>query len=127
MKYKLFVVAGTAVMEIAASNEFNDFKTLIEQLDLFGNEWDVTDHGETVLSSDQWPLWSNNNISNNNNMKKVIVRWSAVYETVIEVPEDATEEQNEDMSGDIKIDVPGSEYQSDTWQVERISSPEEKW
>jgi len=56
MKYKLFVVAGTAVMEIAASNEFNDFKTLIEQLDLFGNEWDVTDHGETVLSSDQWPL-----------------------------------------------------------------------
>jgi len=127
MKYKLFVVAGTAVMEIAASNEFNDFKTLIEQLDLFGNEWDVTDYGETVLSSDQWPLWSNNNISNNNNMKKVIVRWSAVYETVIEVPEDATEEQNEDMSGDIKIDVPGSEYQSDTWQVERISSPEEKW
>jgi len=127
MKYKLFVVAGTAVMEIAASNEFNDFNTLIEQLDLFGNEWDVTDYGETVLSSDQWPLWSNNNISNNNNMKKVIVRWSAVYETVIEVPEDATEEQNEDMSGDIKIDVPGSEYQSDTWQVERISSPEEKW
>jgi len=60
-------------------------------------------------------------------MKKVIVRWSAVYETVIEVPEDATEEQIEDMSGDIKIDVPGSEYQSDTWQVERISSPEEKW
>ena len=56
MKYKLFVVAGTAVMEIAASNEFNDFNTLIEQLDLFGNEWDVTDYGETVLSSDQWPL-----------------------------------------------------------------------
>jgi len=58
MKYKLFVVGvgGIAVMEIAASNEFNDFNTLIEQLDVFGTLWEVTDHGETVLSSDQWPL-----------------------------------------------------------------------
>lgn len=60
-------------------------------------------------------------------MKKVVIRWTAVYETIIEVPENATDEQIEDLSGDIKIDVSGSEYQSDTWEVERISSPEEKW
>jgi hypothetical protein len=52
MKYKLFVVAGTAVMEIAASNEFNDFNTLIEQLDLFGTLWEVTEYGVTVFSAD---------------------------------------------------------------------------
>ena len=65
MKYKLFVVVsalrsvGTendVMMEIAASDEFNDFNTLIEQLDLFGTEWEVTEYGEAVLSSDQWPL-----------------------------------------------------------------------
>ncbi len=50
-------------------------------------------------------------------MKKVIVRWAAVYETVIEVPENATEHEIEELAVDIKIDVPGSEYQQDTWEV----------
>jgi hypothetical protein len=59
-------------------------------------------------------------------MKKVIVRWAAVYETVIEVPENATEHEIEELAVDIKIDVPGSEYQQDTWEVVKIS-PEEKW
>ena len=53
MKYKLFLVGvgGIAVMQIAASNEFGDFKTLIEQLDLFGTEWEVTENDVTVLGS----------------------------------------------------------------------------
>ena len=53
MKYKLFVVGvgGIAVRQIAASNEFGDFKTLIEQLDLFRTEWEVTEHDVTVLGS----------------------------------------------------------------------------
>ena len=50
MKYKLFVVndhwdENEVVMQIAASNEFGDFKTLIEQLDLFSTEWKVTERG----------------------------------------------------------------------------------
>jgi hypothetical protein len=58
MKYKLFVVGeghgwseNEVLMQIAASNEFNDFKTLIEQLDLFRTEWEVTEHDVTVLGS----------------------------------------------------------------------------
>ena len=57
MKYKLFVVGvgGIAVIQIAASNEFGDFKTLIEQLDLFGTEWEVTEHDVTVFGSGSQP------------------------------------------------------------------------
>lgn len=51
--------------------------------------------------------------------KKVIVRWTAVYETVIEVPEDATDDDVQGEAADIKIDVPGSEYQQDTFDIER--------
>lgn len=53
-------------------------------------------------------------------MKKVIVQWAAIYETVIEVPENATEHEIEELAADIKIDVAGSEYQQDTWEVTRI-------
>jgi hypothetical protein len=52
MKYKLFVVENEVLMQIAASDEFNDFNKLIEQLDLFGTEWEVTEYGETVFSAD---------------------------------------------------------------------------
>ena len=70
MKYKLFVVGlgevydaddnrvdvgATCKMQIASSNEFGDFKTLIEQLDLFGTEWLVTERGETVFGSGSQP------------------------------------------------------------------------
>ena len=66
MKYKLFVVGlgevydaddnrvdvgATCKMQIASSNEFNDFKTLIEQLDLSETRWLVTEYGETVFGS----------------------------------------------------------------------------
>jgi len=54
MKYKLFVVGvgGIAVMEIAASDEFTNLAMLIKQLDLFGTDWEVTEYGVTVFSSD---------------------------------------------------------------------------
>jgi hypothetical protein len=62
MKYKLFVVGeatdGTeneVVTEIAASDEFTNLSTLIEQLDLFGTEWEVTEYGVTVFGSDWQP------------------------------------------------------------------------
>jgi len=54
--------------------------------------------------------------------RKVIVRWEAVYETTIEVPVDAPLDSQavKDEAGGISIDVPGSEYQTDTWEVESI-------
>jgi hypothetical protein len=56
-------------------------------------------------------------------MKK-IVRWIAVYETLINVPEG---EDEDDEAANILIDVPGSTYQTDTWEVEKIrdATPEE--
>ena len=54
--------------------------------------------------------------------KKVIVRWTAVYETVLEVPENATTDDVQGEAANINLDVPGSEYQQDTWEVERWSN-----
>lgn len=54
--------------------------------------------------------------------KKVIVRWTAVYETVIEVPDNATDDDVHGEAANIQIDVPGSEYQQDTFDVERWSN-----
>jgi hypothetical protein len=53
-------------------------------------------------------------------MKK-IVRWSAVYETEVEV---ADGEDVRDVAANIDINVPGSEYQLDTWDVEKIVDKE---
>jgi len=59
MKYKLFVVGESngsgMAMKIAASNEFNDFNTLIEQLDLFGTLWELTEYDVTVFGSGSQP------------------------------------------------------------------------
>ena len=54
--------------------------------------------------------------------RKVIVRWEAVYETTIEVPVDAPLDSQavKDEAVGISIDCPGSEYQTDTWDVESI-------
>lgn len=49
-------------------------------------------------------------------MKK-LVRWTATYETLIDVPEGADERDEAAM---IKIDVPDSTYQSDTWEVDSV-------
>ena len=51
-------------------------------------------------------------------MPKFIVRWNAVYETEVEAP---NAEEAEEMAADICIDVKGSEYQQDTWEVEKIT------
>ena len=67
---------------------------------------------------------------NNNFMpiktRKVVVRWEAVYETTIEVPVDAPldSEAVKDEAAGINLDVPGSVYQSDTWEVESIKEAE---
>lgn len=54
-------------------------------------------------------------------MKK-LVRWTATYETMIEVPEGSTPE---DEAASIQLDCAGSLYQSDTWEVEKITDPSE--
>jgi hypothetical protein len=54
-------------------------------------------------------------------MKKVIVRWTATYETVMEVSDNATKNDIMDEAANITIDVPGSTYQEDTWEVEKIT------
>jgi hypothetical protein len=60
-------------------------------------------------------------------MKKLTVRWSAMYETEIEVPDHCDENSQEakDAAANIPIDVIGSEYQTDTWEVESIKPKEE--
>lgn len=50
-------------------------------------------------------------------MKKKLVRWTATYETLVDVPEGADERE---IAASIPINVPGSVYQSDTWDVEGI-------
>lgn len=55
---------------------------------------------------------------------KRLVRWTATYETVIEVAEGEDERA---IAAEIDVDVPGSEYQTDTWEVDEITdvAPEE--
>lgn len=55
-------------------------------------------------------------------MKK-LVRWTATYETLIEVPDGATEQEVMDEAANINLDCKGSLYQSDTWEVEEIENP----
>lgn len=50
-------------------------------------------------------------------MKK-LVRWTATYETIIDVAEG---ENENDVAADIVIDVKGSAYQTDTWDVDEIT------
>ena len=52
-------------------------------------------------------------------MKK-LVRWTATYETLIEV---ADGEDERDIAANIPLDVPGSLYQTDTWEVDTITIP----
>ncbi len=56
--------------------------------------------------------------------KAVVVRWQATYETTIIVPADADleGEQVKDAAANIEIHCPGSEYQTDTWEVESITN-----
>ena len=54
--------------------------------------------------------------------KEVVVRWQAFYETKLTVPMTATSEDISAMAADINIDVPGSTYQTDTFEVEKVVS-----
>jgi hypothetical protein len=55
-------------------------------------------------------------------MKEVTVRWSAFYETKIQIKEGMSEAEEEHAiaryAANIDIEVEGSEYQEDTWEVE---------
>lgn len=56
------------------------------------------------------------------NLKTVVVRWTAVYETKLVVDADLSDDAIErGPAADIDINVPDSEYQSDTWEVESIT------
>ena len=57
----------------------------------------------------------------NTKTKQLVVRWTACYETVITVPHDASETDIKDEAANIPIDVVGSEYQTDTWEVDSIT------
>jgi hypothetical protein len=107
--------------EIEARGNFeaflaNNSKATIEQI--FGTEVEKTvkifpapcnDDGKPV--SEVYPM-----------SREVVVRWTAVYETTIEIPLDAPLDGQEvkDAAACIDVDVRGSEYQMDTWEVEKI-------
>jgi len=75
-----------------------------------------------VSGSIQCPHCKGSFIVDNKPKKKLIVRWHADYETIIEVPFDVPIDSQavKDEAVNIPIDVPGSEYQTDTWEVESI-------
>lgn len=53
---------------------------------------------------------------------KVTVRWTATFETIIEVPDDANQQDIHDAAADINLDgIEDTEYQSDTWEIESIT------
>jgi hypothetical protein len=54
--------------------------------------------------------------------KQLVVRWTAVYETMITVPAFVSPDYREaqDAAARIPIDCPGATYQTDTWEVESI-------
>jgi len=54
--------------------------------------------------------------------KKLVVRWTAVYETTIEVPAWVSPDFKEadDAARRIPIEVPGANVQVDTWEIESI-------
>ena len=51
MKYKLFVCVNGNKSLIASSNDFSDFQKLIEELDKFGTQWEVTEYSDVVFST----------------------------------------------------------------------------
>ena len=55
--------------------------------------------------------------------KEVVIRWTATYETTVRVHEDTDLDSVEvkEIAASVNIDVDGSEYQTDTWEVEKIS------
>ncbi len=83
-------------------------------MDLIENNWDRIQFMSTA---------SGNKLSDvPAKLKKVVVRWVGVYETTLMV--DAAMSEDEIRRGpaaDIEIEVPGSEYQRDTWEVESIT------
>lgn len=56
------------------------------------------------------------------NMKKLIVRWEAQFETEIEVEDNATEQEIMDAAADIDVESKeNTQYISDTWSVMEIT------
>lgn len=53
-------------------------------------------------------------------MKTFTVRWTACYETKLELPDNSTPDDIKAAAADIPIEVAGSEYQTDTWEVEKV-------
>lgn len=58
----------------------------------------------------------------NNETKKLVVVWTATYETEVEVPITVMPEDSEarDAAFDIEVDVPGSAYKDMSFLVEDI-------
>jgi hypothetical protein len=48
------------------------------------------------------------------------VRWTATYETVLLLPDNATDQDVQDAVADIPVDVDGSEYVDNSWDVKSI-------
>ncbi len=54
-------------------------------------------------------------------MKKVVT-WTAEYETILNLPDGSSDEDVKGAAADIPIDVPGSTYMPDSWEVKRIEN-----
>ena len=51
MKYKLFVCVNGNKSLIASSNEFKVLEKLIDELERFGTQWEVTEYGDVVFTT----------------------------------------------------------------------------
>jgi hypothetical protein len=51
MKFKMFVCVDGKKSLIASTNEFSLLHTLIDELEKFDTQWEVTEYGVTVLNN----------------------------------------------------------------------------
>ena len=51
MKYKMFVLLDGKKNLIASTNNFSDFQNLMTEFEKFEIQWEVTENGDTVLST----------------------------------------------------------------------------
>jgi hypothetical protein len=51
MKYKMFVCVDGNKTLIAQSDNFNDLQNLIDELEKFETQWEVTEDNQTVFST----------------------------------------------------------------------------
>jgi len=51
MKFKMYVFEDGIKSLIAQSENFSDFQTLIDELEKFETQWEITEYGATVFTT----------------------------------------------------------------------------